>query len=50
MDLNLHKHLQSKDEVKKKKSIKQKSKKGKKVRGEKKYVKVNKTHKEWIEQ
>ena len=50
MDLHLCKHLQSKDEVKKKKSIKQKSKKGKKVRGEKKYVKVNKTHKEWIEQ
>ena len=50
MDPNLRKHLQSRDIIKKKKSKQQKTKEGKKLRGEKKYEKLNKATEDWQEQ
>ena len=50
MDPNLRKHLQSRDRIKKKKSEKQKTKEGNKLRGEKKYEKLNKSTEDWLEQ
>ena len=50
MDANLRKHLQAKDKKKKGKSTRQKSKEGKKKRAETKYVKLNTSQAELIEQ
>ena len=50
MDPNIRKHLQLRNRIKKKKSKKQKTTEGKKVRGEKKYKKLNKSTEDWLEQ